>query len=186
MAGTKTAAGAAWPAENLVLGIDPGLAETGYAVLQLEPSGDQRPGPTLVEAGLIRTAAQTPLPRRLDKIFVSLTEILRQHPAAWVAVEDLYSNYRHPGTALLMAHARGVILLAAGQAGAAVTSFPPTRVKQAITGRGHASKEQVQHMVQTYLGLKEPPRPDHVADALAVALAFSHLQQVSPAVSGGP
>lgn len=159
----------------LVLGIDPGLAVTGYALLQFPAGRQRRAGPRVVEAGIIRTATGLDLSRRLDDIYRGVRGIFAQHPVDCVAVEDLYTNYRHPPTALLMAHARGVVLLAAAQAGTPVEPFAPARVKQALTGRGDASKEQVQHMVQNYLGLRELPRPDHVADAMAVALAYGHL-----------
>lgn len=170
---------------GLVLGVDPGLAATGYAVLRVAWGEQRGPGPRLLEAGLIRTAAGTPLPRRLQEIHLGLTTVLDQYRVSDVAVEDLYSNYRHPGTALLMAHARGIVLLAAAAAGAEVTAFPPARVKQALTGRGDASKEQVQHMVQNYLGLRELPQPDHVADAMAVALAHDHLRTGGAVMAGG-
>jgi len=169
---------------RVVLGIDPGLAVTGYAILRF-PGGRQRDaGPRVVEAGIIRTAPGQDLARRLDDIYRGVAGILDQHPVDWVAVEDLYTNYRHPPTALLMAHARGVVLLAAAQAGTPVESFPPARVKQALTGRGDAGKAQVQHMVQNYLGLRELPRPDHVADAMAVALAWGHLGPLTAGLRG--
>ena len=92
-----------------------------------------------------------------------------------VAVEQLYSHYEHPQTAILMGHARGVIFLAAGQRGLPVISYAATRIKKTITGNGRASKEQVQRTVQRELGLPQLPEPPDVADALAVALCHYYL-----------
>jgi crossover junction endodeoxyribonuclease RuvC len=93
-----------------------------------------------------------------------------------VAVEQLYAHYEHPRTAILMAHARGVIFLAAAQHGLPVVSYNATRIKKTITGTGRASKEQVQHTIQRELGLDRLPEPPDVADALAAALCYYHLQ----------
>lgn len=169
---------------QVVLGIDPGLAVTGYAVLQFPAGRHRSAGPRVIEAGIIRTDRGQDLSRRLDDIYRGVKDIFAHHPVDCVAVEDLYTSYRHPPTALLMAHARGVVLLAAAQAGTPVEPFAPARVKQALTGRGDASKEQVQHMVQNYLGLRELPRPDHVADAMAVALAYGHLGPLDNVLRG--
>lgn len=154
-----------------IIGIDPGLVDTGYGVVDI--SGRRA---RLVEAGLVRTTADESVERRLGEIFEGVSSLLGEHKPAAVIVEDLYTSYRHPRTAVLMGHARGVILLAACSNGLEVVSYAPARVKKALTGRGTASKEQIQNMVQVMLGLEQAPEPDHVADALALALCHhNHL-----------
>jgi crossover junction endodeoxyribonuclease RuvC len=150
------------------LGIDPGLQVTGYAVLD---AADR--GPKVAEAGVIRSAdgrATSDLSARLRVLYDGIVEVLDQWSPAAVAVEQLYAHYDHPRTAILMAHARGVIFLAGGQRGIPVLSYPSTRIKKTITGTGRASKEQMQHAVMRELGLAKLPEPHDVADALAVAL----------------
>jgi len=158
------------PLAAVVIGIDPGLADTGYAVLE---TGD-RSGPRVLEAGLLRTEPGEPLAQRLAVLYEGLAGLLANFPPAALAVEDLYAAYRHPRTAVLMGHARGVVLLAAAQQAAPVFHYPPARVKRALTGNGRAGKRQVQRVVQQLLALRRLPEPDHVADALAVALCH-HL-----------
>ncbi|MGE5592088.1 MAG: crossover junction endodeoxyribonuclease RuvC [Betaproteobacteria bacterium] len=153
-----------------IIGIDPGLVDTGYGVVEVS-----RGSVRLVEAGLVRTTASAHLEVRLKEIFDGVLSILSEHLPAAVIVEDLYTSYRHPRTAVLMGHARGVILLAAGNTGIEVVSYPPARVKKALTGQGTASKEQMQRMIQVRLGLEEVPEPDHVADALALALCHHNF-----------
>jgi crossover junction endodeoxyribonuclease RuvC len=152
-----------------ILGLDPGLQITGYAVVESSPRG-----PTICEAGVIKgadtPAAKPDTPRRLANLYSSLVEILDQFQPAEMAVEQLYSHYAHPRTAVLMGHARGVLLLAAAQREIPVTSYNPTQIKKSITGHGRASKEQMQHAICRELGLAEVPEPPDVADALAVAL----------------
>jgi crossover junction endodeoxyribonuclease RuvC len=158
-----------------VLGLDPGLQVTGYAVLEARPRG-----PHVCEAGIIRTAegrATTDMARRLRCLYDGIVEVLEQfHPSA-VAVEQLFAHYAHPRTAILMGHARGVLLLAAAQRDLAVVSYAATRIKRTVTGSGRASKEQVQHAVRRELGLAAVPEPPDVADALAAALCHYHLQR---------
>jgi len=148
-----------------VLGIDPGLQITGYAALDF--AGRE---PTLVEAGTIRTDAKADMPRRIAQIHADLAEILGELSPDVVAIEQLYAHYKHPRTAILMAHARGIVLLAAEQAGVAVRNLSATKVKKSLTGNGHASKQQVQRAVQTVFRLPQIPQPPDVADALAIAL----------------
>ncbi|HEX6989258.1 MAG TPA: crossover junction endodeoxyribonuclease RuvC [Bacillota bacterium] len=159
---------------GLVIGIDPGLADTGYAVLDV----DARPGPRVVEAGLLQTDPLQPLHQRLATLHEGLAGLLDAFPPEAVAVEDLYSAYRHPRMAILMGHARGVVLLAAAQGGAPVFHYPPARIKRALTGNGRAGKAQMQRMIQQLLALRRLPEPDHVADALSVALCH-HLASLS-------
>lgn len=152
-------------ARSRIIGIDPGLVDTGYGVVELAGASVR-----LVEAGIVRTTAAATVECRLREIFEGISSVLSEHNPAQVIVEDLYTSYRHPRTAVLMGHARGVILLAAGSKGLEVVSYAPARVKKALTGEGRATKEQIQRMVQVTLGLERAPEPDHVADALALAL----------------
>lgn len=165
------------PAGAPVLGIDPGLLGTGYAVLA-------GPGPAarVLQAGVIATATGLPLPERLHRIWEGVGGLLDRHAPALLVLEDLYAEYRFPRTALLMAHARGVICLAARQRGVAVMSLAPAEVKRAVVANGAASKEQVQVGVQRLLALAEAPRPSHVADALA--LAYTGLSRLGRARPG--
>ena len=155
-----------------VLGIDPGLIITGWGVVDGAGKGRK-----VLEAGVIRVPERNPLEQRLHELYSGIIEIIDLYRPEMMAVEALYSHYKHPTTAILMGHARGAILLAAGQQGVQVTTYPATRVKKCLTGNGHASKERVQRMVTSVLGLKNIPEPPDVADALAVAL--THLDTIS-------
>ena len=149
----------------VVCGIDPGLGTTGYAILR-------GPGDELAvdDAGVCRFDESLPLARRLVAIDEDISAILAEHHPNVVAVEQLYSHYNHPRTAILMGHARGVILLAAAKLGIEVRSFAATHIKRHLTGNGRATKTQMQRAVQTTLGLASLPEPADVADALAIAL----------------
>jgi crossover junction endodeoxyribonuclease RuvC len=148
----------------IVVGIDPGTASTGYGVL--EGSGSQL---RLHTAGVIETRAGAPLERRLAEIHARVGQLLDDHGAEGVAIEELYfgANVR---TAFAVGQARGVVLLAAGQRGVPSRSYTPQQVKGAVCGNGRAGKEQVGRMVARLLGLSAPPTPDHAADAVAVAI----------------
>jgi crossover junction endodeoxyribonuclease RuvC len=148
-----------------VLGIDPGLQLTGYGVIESHPFR-----PRLIDGGVIRLNGRTPVASRLVELDRELEQIIVEHRPEMMAVEMLYSHYNHPRTAILMAHARGVILLAAARHGIAIEQISANRVKQAVSGHGHASKHQMQRAVQSIFGLKDPPEPPDVADALAVAI----------------
>jgi len=153
------------------LGIDPGLQRTGYGVLDVAAPGVP---PRLVEAGVIRTSRDDALADRLMEIRTALAAVLEElHPDA-AAVEALYAHYKHPRTAILMGHARGIVFLTAAEAGVPVTSYNATKVKKSLVGNGHASKSQMQRAIQAVFGLAEPPEPADVADALAVALCHAH------------
>ncbi|HUN82541.1 MAG TPA: crossover junction endodeoxyribonuclease RuvC [Phycisphaerae bacterium] len=145
-----------------VLGIDPGLERTGYAVLSA-------PAHRIVEAGVIRSSPKDSLPVRLAELTVGIDEVLNEHAVDLVAVEDLFAHYKHPRTAILMGHARGVVLLAAARRGIEVVNLLPTRVKKALTGNGHAGKAQMQRAISATLKLTRLPEPSDVADALAIA-----------------
>jgi len=150
-----------------ILGIDPGLQITGYALVRV---GDGQLEPALVEAGVIRLPVRTALDERLARLHEELTELIERLEPDHLAVEKLYAHYRHPRTAILMAHARGVILLCGRQRGIEVMDLPSTEVKKAVTGYGHASKLQMQRAVQSQCRLAELPSPPDVADAIAIAL----------------
>jgi crossover junction endodeoxyribonuclease RuvC len=156
-----------------VLGVDPGLQVTGYAVVEVRPAG-----PHVCEAGVLRSAAgraTTDMAPRLRVLYDGIVEVVEQFRPASVAMEQLFAHYDHPRTAILMAHARGVLLLAAAQRGLPVLSYNATRIKKTITGNGHASKEQMQRAIQRELGLAVLPEPPDVADALAAALCHCYL-----------
>src|SRR3954466_1197789 len=148
-----------------ILGIDPGLRITGYGVIDYKPLR-----PRLIDGGVIRLKPKTPLADRLLELETTLEEILEEHKPDVCAVEQLYSHYAHPRTAILMGHARGVILLAARKRKLRLEEFAANRVKQSVTGHGHASKAQMQRAIQGVWNLKQVPEPPDVADALAVAL----------------
>jgi len=153
-----------------VLGIDPGLQVTGYALVQAQGARV-----SVVEAGVVRTDERRPLAERLRRVYNALRDIVRELAPDAIAVEELYSHYGHPVTAILMGHARGMIFLVAAEADVPVVSYGATRVKKALTGEGRASKAQVQRMVQSTLRLTELPQPPDVADALAVALCHANV-----------
>jgi crossover junction endodeoxyribonuclease RuvC len=131
------------------------------------------PGPAgtvVVATGVIATTSDLPLEARVQLIYDGVDLVLRTHAPALLVLEDLYTEYRFPRTALLMAHARGVICLAARQRAVALLALAPAEVKRAIAANGAASKAQIQTSVQRRLRLAEAPRSSHVADALALAL----------------
>jgi crossover junction endodeoxyribonuclease RuvC len=148
-----------------VLGIDPGLVETGFGVVEGAPAG-----PSLLDAGVIVTSPRAPLEARLEVLHGAVHRLLDRFAPGLLVVEDLYAEYGFPRTALLMAHARGVICLAARQRGVPLLSLAPAEVKRALAAHGAASKGQVQRSVQRLLGLAALPRPSHVADALGLAV----------------
>lgn len=155
--------------KSRVLGIDPGLRITGYAVLEKTSQGIR-----LLEGGILSTKeAGKNLAARLQVLYAGLQEILDLFKPGAMAVEQLFVHYKHPRTAILMGHARGVLLLGAGQHGIPVTSYNPTRIKKTLTGNGRAPKIQMQMAIQRELALKTLPDPPDVADAMAVAL--THL-----------
>lgn len=146
-----------------VLGIDPGLAITGYAVLE---DGDG--SVEVLEAGVIRTPADEPLPKRLRMIFAEIEKLVEEYHPDALAVEEVFFN-QNVTTAMSVSQARGVVLLAGSKVGQ-IESYTPLEVKRQICGYGRAKKPQVQAMVRRLLKMKELPKPDDAADALAVAL----------------
>ena len=150
-----------------ILGIDPGLRITGYACLELS---DARTTPRVVEAGVFRIDPAATLELRLASLHEDLDSTLEDLEPDLVAVETLYSHYRRARTAILMAHARGAVLLTCARRSLAVSDFVATEVKKSITGNGHADKDQIQEAVTNQLGLSERPSPYDVSDAMAIAL----------------
>jgi crossover junction endodeoxyribonuclease RuvC len=164
------------------MGVDPGLLDTGFGVLEAAGRGVV----AVVDAGVVTTPSGQPLEARLDAIYAALRTLIEARRPAFLVVEDLYAEYRFPRTAILMGHARGVICLAARQLGVAVVTISPSEVKRAVTGNGSAGKAQVQRGVQTLLGLRDRPHPSHVADALGLALTgLSRIMGTVPTPRNG-
>jgi crossover junction endodeoxyribonuclease RuvC len=152
-----------------ILGIDPGLQVCGYACLAASPAGER-----LIEAGVFRTSAGSAIEEKLNQTAKDTGSLLDKFRPEIVAVEELYSHYAHPKTAILMGHARGVILQKCAEAAVEVRSFSATRIKKSLTGNGRASKEQMQKTIQTLLSLPDVPEPNDVADAIAVAICCAN------------
>lgn len=146
---------------------------TGYACVEIDPPATSHgglPEPRLVDAGVIRLKTGASVESRLLELERDLVGLLETHAPGEVCVEKLYSHYQRPTTAIIMGHARGVVLLAACRAGASVTELAATEVKKSLTGFGHATKRQVQESVMAQCRLPELPSPPDVADAIAIAL----------------
>lgn len=150
----------------IVLGIDPGTAATGFGVVSGEPYGSLR----LIDCGVIRTTARDPLPVRLQELYDDVRAIIARYKPEALSIEDVFyaKNVR---TTVVLGHARGVILLAAQQAGLPIHEYPPAEIKKAVVGTGSATKEQVQFMVTRLLRLRNAPQPVDAADGAAAALA---------------
>lgn len=170
--GTTISGRCAVISEKIILGIDPGLNTTGYGVLNVAGSS-----PEIVEAGVIRSKRTDDLPLRLKSIHEGLVDVLGSFKIQAVAIEELYSHYERPTTAIMMGHARGVLCLAAGQAGLPIFPYAATQVKKMLTGNGRAGKAQVQMAITRHLNLSEIPEPPDVADALAIAMCHFYLSQ---------
>ena len=150
-------------------GVDPGLNRTGYALLERG-----RKTPLLREAGVIRSTPSLTLAQRVHEIGQGLREVLQEYKPQVVAIEQVFSFGRNPKTALLMAHARGAILMMAAESEIPVVHFTPTQVKRLLTGSGKASKEQIQYAIKNELQLTRILEPNDVADASAIALCLYH------------
>ena len=151
-----------------ILGIDPGLAIVGWGVIEYEKSKFHT-----VAYGALRTPAGVCTEERLKMLYDGMVELLQTYNPDAVAIEELFFN-TNITTGIRVAEARGVLLLAARQAGVAMQEYTPLQVKQAVVGYGRAEKKQVITMVTGLLGLKEPPKPDDTADALAIAVCHAH------------
>ncbi len=153
-----------------ILGIDPALRTTGYGAIE------RRNGSVyLIEAGVVVPSPRGTLEQRLHELYAGIVEVISQIQPASIVIEELYTSYRNPRSALLMGHARGVLCLAGAQAGVAVHTLGHARVKRALVGSGSARKEQINSMVMRLLRLRQPPKPLDVSDALALALAFLNV-----------
>ena len=155
-----------------IMGIDPGLQVTGYGVID-----DKKGSFKLIEAGILKTSAKDRIETRLNKIHDTLINIIKEYSPEVVILEKLYSHYKHPVTAILMGHARGVICYAAGECNIPVISYPVKRIRQAITGRGGASKLQIQRMIANLLNLKNPIKYTDISDALALAVGHVYMER---------
>jgi crossover junction endodeoxyribonuclease RuvC len=162
-----------------ILGIDPGLNTTGYGVLDFKGGK-----PKLIEAGVVRGKKDATLAERVQEIHAGVADVIASLKPDVMAIEELYSHYDRPTTAILMGHARGVIVLAAAEAGIPVQNYPSTQIKKTITGNGHAAKWQMQEAIRTELGLPALPEPPDVADALAIALCHVYLSRQSSVING--
>jgi len=155
-----------------ILGIDPGLRITGYGAIVCDARGI-----SLLEAGVITPETTAPLERRLGQLHAELCTVFESTKPDVMVIEELWSGYKNPTTAVLMGHARGVLCLAAHNNGVPVRHLVHSLVKRALVGSGSASKEQVKRMVMQQLGLRVSPEPDDVSDALALALALANIER---------
>lgn len=157
----------------LILGVDPGIAILGYGLVRYEANKF-----TVIDYGAITTNAGTPMSKRLTQIYDELSEIIERYKPDAFAVEELFFN-KNIKTALTVGHARGVAVLAGSKAGIGIYEYTPLQVKQAVVGYGRAEKQQIQQMVKILLNLREIPKPDDVADALAVAICHGNSSNFS-------
>lgn len=158
----------------IILGVDPALTVTGYGAINVKKNVL-----SLLEAGIIKTSSKDPLPVRLNKIFISLRELISEIKPQVIVLEKLYAHYRHPTTAYLLGQARGVTCLVSAIEGIPLFEYAATRVKKAIVGAGLASKQQVQRMVVGLLGISEVPSYTDITDALALAIAHSYIAKLN-------
>ena len=157
------------PSQTRYLGIDPGLNRTGYALIERTARG-----PILREGGVIQSTQKLSLHQRVLEIGVGLREVLAELKPEIVAIEQVFSNAQNVKSSLLLAHARGAILMVIAEAGIPVIHYTPAQVKRLLTGSGKAPKDQMQHAIKAELKLAELPEPNDVADASAVALCLYH------------
>ena len=156
----------------IIMGIDPGLNATGYGLIVADPGRLQ-----LVAAGAIRTPQRKPLAMRLHVLYDALAQVIDTHQPTIAVLEALYTHHQYLTTAALMAHARGVACLLSVQRNLPLVEYLPTRVKKALTGNGHASKDQVARMVGLRLGQGDPSWSSDVTDALALAIAHAQINE---------
>jgi crossover junction endodeoxyribonuclease RuvC len=156
----------------IILGIDPGMATMGYGVIRSEKSRIE-----MIDFGAITTPSSQPIPMRLASIFESVGKLITHYKPDAVAFEELFFN-KNVKTALIVGHARGAAMVAAAKEKKDLFEYTPLQVKQAVVGYGRADKQQVQNMVRILLNLKEIPKPDDAADALAVAICHAHSSKM--------
>lgn len=164
-----------------ILGVDPGLSLTGFGCLEF-PGGDVALPARVADAGVIRLPSKQTVSHRLAMLERELSALVEELRPSYACVESVFSHVVHPRTAIVMGHARGVILLVIERSGVPLIELPPAEVKKSLTGSGRASKEQMQRAIAGALGLSAPPQPADVADALAVALAGSVRLHASEAM----
>ncbi|MBT4277239.1 crossover junction endodeoxyribonuclease RuvC [Candidatus Falkowbacteria bacterium] len=155
--------------KEIILGIDPGFAIVGYGIVEKSKNGDLK----MIEYGAITTMAKLPFPARLAQVHRELKEVIKEYKPNKMAVEELFFS-KNVKTAIEVGQARGVIMLTGIQAGLPIEEYTPLQIKQAVASYGRAEKKQVQEMVKMLLKLKEIPRPDDAADALAVAICCAN------------
>lgn len=153
----------------IIIGIDPGLQITGYGVL--ESNGAKI---TVIEAGIIKTNLKDNFENKLDEIFSEVGKVIKQFKPDYIAIEELYSHYAHPKTAIIMGHARGMVFLQASQNRIPILSYASTRIKKSLTGHGRATKAQMRKMIKSTLSLKDELFSPDTADALAVAVCHNN------------
>jgi len=153
--------------KKIILGIDPGFADTGFGIISKDKLGIQ-----FINTGSIQTSKNLDLPERLVIIYKELTKLIKKHKPDIVGIEKLYFS-KNVKTALDVGQARGVVILACQEHRVSIVELGPNQVKQAVTGNGMANKRQVGEMVKVIMRLKEVPKPDDAADALAIAIAVS-------------
>ncbi|MBQ9625418.1 MAG: crossover junction endodeoxyribonuclease RuvC [Clostridia bacterium] len=153
----------------IVLGLDPGLAIVGYGVIDIE--GNRL---SYVNHGCVYTTPDMSMPERLDKVYDGVVELIETYKPEVISIEELFFA-KNAKTAINVAHARGVMLLACRKKGVKMLEFTPRQVKQAVAGYGAGDKKQIQYMVKVLLNLKEIPKPDDAADGLALAITYAHV-----------
>ncbi|HHT64858.1 MAG: crossover junction endodeoxyribonuclease RuvC [Caldicoprobacterales bacterium] len=157
----------------VILGIDPGMAITGYGVIESDKNNNKM---KVLDYGVVTTPSDMETSQRLLHIFNSVEELIRQYSPDAIAYEELFFN-KNVKTALIIGHARGAAVVAGARQGIDLYEYTPLQVKQAVAGYGRADKQQVQSMVKLLLNLREIPKPDDAADALAVAVCHMHSAQ---------
>lgn len=165
--------------QNPILGLDPGMAATGWGVIE-HAGGASR----LLAHGTINTAARQPDSERLAAVYNGVLDVIDEFSPQAAAIEELFGGVNLKA-ALAVGQARGVIILACAERGITPADYTALRIKQAVVGYGRSSKDQVQQMVKSLLGLGEVPRPDHAADALAVAICHAHSRKVAGRIKAG-
>ncbi len=156
-----------------ILGVDPGFAIEGFGVIEYNNNSFKA-----LDYGAITTCAGTPFPERLKCLYDQTQRLITKYNPDAMSVEELFFN-TNVKTAIAVGHARGVILLAAQNAGVPIFEYTPLQIKQALTGYGRADKYQIQQMVKTFLNLQAVPKPDDVADALAAAICHAHSSKLN-------
>ena len=158
--------------KQVILGIDPGFADTGYGVIEFEGGSVKT-----LDHGSIQTPAKQEFAARIEYIYNELVRIIKKYKPETIGIEELFF-YKNVTTAIKVSQARGVVLLAAKQHNLKIHEYTPLQIKQSLTGYGRADKRQMQLMIKTVLNLKEVPKPDDAADALAIALCCSASQKL--------